>query len=239
MKLTKYSSTGSKTSITVPDLLFAKPNAPLVAQAVRVYLSNQRQGTSSTQTRSDVTTSHRKIYKQKGTGGARHGSRNAPIFVGGGVAHGPTGTQNWSRSLSKQMKRGALIASLSAQVDRCIVHEGLDALSGKTKEAAQLLSSVSDTTSLVVLAERSEVIERSLRNIPAVSYTTASLLTAFDVARAHTIIFAGGALDALQQRLAKQPTKAAPTKKSSSTAKKTVSKQEVTVEKKSSKKSKK
>src|SRR5690554_4960009 len=105
MKLTVITATSKASSIEVSDAVFGqKANPTLLAQAVRVYLSNLRQGTSKVKTRSEVSRTRAKWYRQKGTGNARHGARSAPIFVGGGVAHGPNGQQNWTKSLSRKMK---------------------------------------------------------------------------------------------------------------------------------------
>ena len=85
---------------TLPSVFFAKkPNLSILSQAVRVYLSNQRTAQAKSQTRAEVNRTTKKVYKQKGTGGARHGSRRAPIYVGGGIAHGPRGMQNYKMSL--------------------------------------------------------------------------------------------------------------------------------------------
>src|SRR3989344_7875158 len=104
------------TTVTLPEYLFgAKVNRPLMAQAVRVYLANQRAGTQSTKTRGEVDGSTRKIYRQKGTGRARHGGIRAPIFVGGGIAHGPK-PHDFSRELPQKMRRAALFSALSGKL---------------------------------------------------------------------------------------------------------------------------
>ena len=96
----------SKGQINVSNEIFGiNPNKIVVAQAVRVHLTNQRQATAKSKTRGEVSGSGKKIWRQKGTGRARHGDRYAPIFVGGGVAHGPRGNQNVKRNLSKNRPR--------------------------------------------------------------------------------------------------------------------------------------
>jgi len=103
-------------TMELPKELFgAKINSVLMAQAVRVYLANQRLGTASTKTRGEVDGSTRKIYRQKGTGRARHGGIRAPIFVKGGIAHGPK-PRDYSLLLSKNMRIAALRSALSAKV---------------------------------------------------------------------------------------------------------------------------
>lgn len=219
--MTHYSKTGTKSTMTVSDAIFAtEVNKALLAQVIYVYRSNERQGTSKVKTRSEVDVSHKKIYAQKGTGNARHGSKNAPIFVGGGIAHGPTGMQNWSRDLSKKMKRAALISALAAQAKNTVIHDGLFAVAGKTAEAVAILKEIGSTgnKTLIVLPARIELFERSIRNIENVTYTTADLLNAYDLAKAKTIILSSETLDVLQQRLAiekeevKATTKATPSK---------------------------
>ena len=102
-------------SISLPESIFkAKVNPQVVAQAVRVYLANQRQGTSSTKTRGEVQGSTRKIYRQKGTGRARHGSIRAPIFVHGGVAFGPK-PRDFSLKIPSKIKQQALFSAFSSK----------------------------------------------------------------------------------------------------------------------------
>ena len=109
-----YSTEGTKSGeIDVPSEIFdVTASDKLLAQYVRVYLANQRQGTNKVKTRSEVKGSTRKIYRQKGTGRARHGAKTAPIFVGGGVAHGPR-LRSFKLKLNKKQRRKALYYSLT------------------------------------------------------------------------------------------------------------------------------
>src|SRR3990167_7073702 len=101
-------------AVTLPKEIFGVEVKPqLLAQAVRVWLSNQRKAFAKTKTRKDVAKTTAKMFKQKGTGRARHGSYAAPIFVGGGVAHGPSGEQNYRMELPKHLKRKALAGALT------------------------------------------------------------------------------------------------------------------------------
>src|SRR3989339_2278990 len=127
--------------IKLPEKIFGAKVKPIVmAQAVRVYLSNQRKALAKTKTRADVAKTTAKMFKQKGTGRARHGSYAAPIFVGGGVAHGPSGEQNYKLSLSSKMRKLALLGALSAKASahEIMVIEGSDKATGKTKQLAWL-----------------------------------------------------------------------------------------------------
>ena len=207
MKLVSLTSTGKTGSVTASDSIFgAKVNATLLAQAIRVYRANLRQGTSKVLNRSEVNLTKRKVYKQKGTGNARHAAKSAPIFVGGGVAHGPTGLENWSLNLSRKMKAKALISALSAQSENIVVANGITELSGKTKEVSELLAPVISSAKrvLIVLAERNPVTERAISNIPNVTTLTASLVNAFDIAAANKIVMTTDAITALETRLTRE-----------------------------------
>lgn len=208
MNLKTYTKTGnvSKRPLSVNEAVFAAPvNQVLLAQAIRVYLSNQRQGTSQVKTRSEVSRTTRKWYRQKGTGNARHGSKKAPIFVGGGVAHGPTGQENWNRSLTRQLKRKALISAMSAQADNMIVASGLSDLNGKTKEAVELLSKMKIEAKkvLIILADFDEQVLRSLRNLAQVQIAQADQVNVYDIASADQIVLTKEAVEVIEKRLTK------------------------------------
>ncbi|NCN06723.1 MAG: 50S ribosomal protein L4 [Candidatus Pacebacteria bacterium] len=166
-------------------------NVQLVSQAVSVALSNKRQGTSKVKTRSEVNLTKRKMYKQKGTGGARHGAKSAHIFVGGGVAHGPVGNANWNRSLPKTMKRMALKSALEMQSAAIVVVPELNKLSGKTKEAVAVLDKVAPKAQriCVVLEKATPESIRSLRNISRVTSVSAVQLNALHIVQADKILF--------------------------------------------------
>lgn len=206
MKLKVITATSTST-IEASDAVFSLKNNPtLLAQAIRVQLSNLRQGTSKVKTRSEVNRTKAKWYRQKGTGGARHGSKNAHIFVGGGVSHGPTGLENWSKSLNRKMKAQALRVALSMQAENVVVTENLDSLKGKTAEAAKLLHKMFGAPSkmLIVLGEGSGLVHRSLRNMAEVLPISALEVSALDVVSAATIVMTKDALKALEARLAPQ-----------------------------------
>lgn len=189
---------------TVSDEVFgSKENNKLLAQAIRVYMSNKRQGSSKVKTRSEVVGSRRKIWKQKGTGNARHGAKSAPIFVGGGVAHGPTGLENWSRKLPKSMKKKALVSALSLQSDNIFVASTLGELNGKTKSAATLLAdtNLSGKKVLVVTNGDNMLVRRSFNNIQKVEVIDDALVNALDIASADAIIISQESVKALESRL--------------------------------------
>jgi len=137
-----YSVIGEKKgTVLLPEALFGqKPNAVLIAQAVRVFLSNQRSAHAKVKGRGEIQGSTRKIYKQKGTGGARHGARSAPIFVGGGIAHGPHGIENYNLVLPRTLRKKALISALSARAQNgSISIAEFDKVETKTGKMAKAL----------------------------------------------------------------------------------------------------
>jgi len=191
MKLKVITATSKESSIEVNNSMFAtKDNPTLLAQAIRIYLSNLRQGTSKVKTRSQVNRSKSKWYRQKGTGNARHGSRNAHIFVGGGVAHGPKGIENWNKNLNSKMKAQALRVALKLQADQIFVTDNLNGLQGKTAEADLLLQKMLGKVDkiLIVLGENSELIKRSVNNIGQVLTVNANELNALHLVTAKKII---------------------------------------------------
>jgi large subunit ribosomal protein L4 len=211
MKLRVVRTTSRDSHISVEDEVFNQPNEHLLAQAVKVYLSNQRQGTSKTQTRSEVNRTTRKWYAQKGTGNARHGAQDANIFVGGSIAHGPTGEENWKKNLSQSQKKKALAAALSAQIENIAVNDEVEELEGKTGPAYELLSKVlakidekgqfDDYKVLLVVDEKDELMMRAIRNIPNLRVVRADLLNALAIAQADKIIMTNQALEIIQNRI--------------------------------------
>ena len=205
MKLKFITNTGEISSHTAADAVFGlKVNAALVAQAVRVYLANQRQATAKTKTRSEINRTTKKWYKQKHTGNARHGARSPSIFVGGGVAFGPNSTQNFALKMSKQMSRAAMRAVFSMQREAIVLNEEIMLLDGKTAQAAKLLKKVIGSGSgriLVVLSKAAPEVVRSLHNLPMVVVTTAQRLNVFQVAVADHIVMTKESVKMIEDRL--------------------------------------
>ena len=206
MKVNKITPTGKPIEVTVPEEIFAvEANKPLIAQAIRVYLSNQRQGTSQAKTRSDVARTKAKWYKQKGTGRARHGSRNAPIFVGGGVAHGPKGVENWQLSMPTKQKLLSLKSALSMQVKNTVISDIPLETEGKTKYAKRfvdLLTKKTDEKILLIYKSPEEnKIKRAFTNLPKVVIQSARSLTTYQVAGADKIVLTSQGLNNLESRL--------------------------------------
>lgn len=207
MKLRTYTTTGKDLTIDGNDAIFAAPaNKALLAQVIRVYMMNQRQGTAKAKTRGEVRLTTKKWFKQKGTGNARHGAKTAPQFVKGGVAHGPTGLENWHRNASSTLKRKALVCALSAQVKNIVVCNDLEKLDGKTSSGSRLIKAIVPAAKkvLVVIFGQEPHILRSLNNIPFVLMTQPSRLTALEVVSADAIIMTRTSLEKLDERLAKK-----------------------------------
>ena len=198
-----------KDTMQLPKEIFgAEVNKKLLAQAVRIYLSNKRRGTVSTKTRGQVRGSTRKIYRQKGTGRARHGGIRAPIFVGGGLAHGPK-PKDHSLSLPKKMKKQALFSALSAvyQNNGVKVIGGLGKMPSKTKTFAKVLEKIllSDPKSkmkkeiLLIGTQGFENVDRAARNIKGVALIKATQLNAYDVLRHNVLVFPQEAVSVLEK----------------------------------------
>ena len=176
----------AKGRITLPVELFgAKINKQLLAQAVRVYLANQRAGGASTKTRGQVEGSTRKIYRQKGTGRARHGAIRAPIFVGGGIVFGPK-PRDFRLSLPQKMRRAALASALTSKLTDVIIVDGLGEIE-KTKGMASALSSVGATGKTLLVTSKGG--NRAARNIAQVDVKPANMLNAYGVLSHQKLVF--------------------------------------------------
>jgi len=205
LKANLFSLEGKKIGeVSLPKEIFASFSQPLlVAQAVRVFLANQRQAGAKVKRRGEVRGSGKKIWRQKGTGRARHGDRYAPIFVGGGVAHGPSGQENWHLKMPKKMKRKAFFTVLSdrSRKKKIAVIADLEKIDPKTKSAAALLSKLSRflpgiKKPLVVTDEKGENIKRAFRNLPGVKIVRFDNLHTFAVLATDAVVFQQKALAA-------------------------------------------
>lgn len=190
----------------LPSEIFnAKINDSLMSQAVRVYLANQRQGTSKTQNRGEVDRTTKKIYQQKGTGRARHGSRRAPIFVGGGRVFGPT-PRDLSLNISKKMKTLALFSALSSKLkDQEIkIVKGLETIAPKTKLMAEVLENleIKKTAKVLLIMPKagteSQNVYRAARNIEGLEILSANALNAYKVLDNALILLMKDSIDSLK-----------------------------------------
>lgn len=214
--------TGRKSGkIDLPKEIFAaKINEQLMTQAVRVYLANQRKAKAKVKTRGEVRGSRRKIWRQKGTGRARHGDRYAPIFVGGGRAHGPTGEEKYQLKMSKKMRRQALFSALTSKFKEgeILVVKGLEKVKPKTKEMVGVLARVTNRKLatakaqkeaktqkiLLVLPEVVENVMRAARNIKEVSLAQVSLLNTYQVLNGGKLILMKESVDKLKETFLKK-----------------------------------
>lgn len=160
-----------------------EPNVAVMHQALVRQMANARRGQHSVQTRSEVRRTKKKWYRQKGTGRARHGSRAAPIFVGGGVAHGPA-PRSYRKAMPKRMRRLALRSALSAKAaeDSIVLIDDLSMEVPRTADVLRLVDQLCEgETTLVLLAAENDPVERSIRNLPHVRYLRASYLNIRDL----------------------------------------------------------
>lgn len=184
------------------DIFGVEVNNRLLAQAIRVYLSNKKVFTNFTKTRGEVVGSTIKIFKQKGTGRARHGAITAPIFVGGGITFGPKPRAK-SLDLSKKMKKAALLSALSSKVaeKRAFILADAEKSSGKTKDFVQVLTKISDQKimlpTLIVTGEKTGTVLRGVKNISGVTTLTANLLNAYEVLKHDNLVLTKDAVEML------------------------------------------
>ena len=187
-------------TLALPKEIFGqKVNKKLLSQAIRVYSTNQKSLTGSTKTRGEVKGSTAKIYRQKGTGKARHGAIRAPIFVGGGITFGPK-PRKVRLSLPQRMKKAALFSALSSKmIDKSVIGlAGVGKASGKTKEIAGLIKKLQLKTALIVTGEKAENIVRASRNIPGLTTLPVNQLNAYDVLRHQSLVISKDVLERLK-----------------------------------------
>ncbi len=203
LSVDSYSVTGEKKGmVSLPEVLFGqKPNTVLLAQAVRVFLSNQRSAHAKVKGRGEIQGSTRKIYKQKGTGGARHGARSAPIFVGGGIAHGPHGIENYDLVLPRTLRKKALISALSARAQNGSVSiVEFDKVEAKTGKIAKALKKMALKKPLTMVYTENEVWQAG-RNIANLNLVTAGKASAYHILLGNSLIVTPKALEVLGSRV--------------------------------------
>lgn len=187
-------------SVVLPKEVFGVVvNNKLLAQAVRIYQNNQKGHFSNTKTRGQVEGSTAKMGPQKGSGRARHGSKRAPIFVGGGIALGPK-SRKTIMVLPQKMKKAALASALSAKVasNEAMVVIGLENVAGKTQEIANLMKKIAKKSVLFVTDEHNPKINQAVRNITKTQVSSASQVNAFDVLKYQTVLLTDKAIVSLK-----------------------------------------
>lgn len=183
----------AKSDFALPKEYKAESAISLLAQAVRVYEDRTHFGLNKVKTRSEVNMTKKKLYKQKGTGGARHGAKSAHIFVGGGVVHGPVGMKR-DLVLPINMKKKALLVALSNKIDsgKAVLVEGINKIT-KTAEASKALMALKNKLGvkskvLVVLANSDAKIFKFFKNIKDVDVVKFSDLNAFLVLKRSLVL---------------------------------------------------
>jgi len=197
--------TGAKVQLS--DSIFGiEPNDHAIYLDVKQYLANQRQGTHKAKQRNEIAGSTRKLYKQKGTGGARAGSVKSPLFNGGGRIFGPQ-PRDYSFKLNKKLKSLARKSALSykAKDNSIVVLEDFNFESVKTKSYVKLVAdlNMTDVKTLLVLGAANENVYLSSRNLKKSKVITADQLNTYDVLNAGTLLLTTGAVKTLEEALAK------------------------------------
>ena len=179
----------------------------ILARYVNWQLAKRRAGTHKVQTRNENSRTGKKMYKQKGTGGARHGSRRAAQFVGGAKAHGPTGQQNFNLKLTRKMKRLSLFSALTQKLkdQEVIAVSGLDTQKPKTKIFAQIIQKLAPkakNATLILAPKPPANIVTATKNLPRLSVTSADKLTTYQALSSHQLIFTEKSLKSLTDHYA-------------------------------------
>jgi large subunit ribosomal protein L4 len=189
-------------TVTLPAEIFAvEPNDHAIYLDVKQYMANKRQGTHKTKERREISRSTRKVFRQKGTGGARHGSLKSGIYVGGARIHGPR-PRDYSFKLNKKLKRLARLSALSykAKDNAIVVVEDIHMDIPKTVEFKNLLAALKvQGSSLFVTSENNTNVYLSGRNIPNNSVMCAADLNTYQVLKAKHLIITEGAINKLQE----------------------------------------
>ena len=205
MKIDKISLDGKKDLIEVLDKIFsAKINKKLVDNVLFKTNANYKGRHAKTKQQNEIAGSTSKIYAQKGTGGARHASRKAPIFVGGGVAHGPKGELAYKKRKLNKSEKKLSIASLITEknkLNNLIIFSDFGNKIKKTKEMHLIIKKFEITNSLIILDKSSkENIEKSARNIPNVKVTDVNHFSAFDIIKFKKVVFTESSVKELEKR---------------------------------------
>ena len=205
MKIDKLNIDGKKDSIEVLDKIFsAKINKQLVSNVLYKTNANYKGRKAKTKQKNEIIGSTAKIYSQKGTGNARHASKKAPIFVGGGVAHGPKGESNYKiRKLNKSEKKLS-IASIITQKNKknnLLVFNDFNEKIQKTKDVYKILHKFDAINSILIVDKKSKVnIEKAIRNITKVKITDIGHFSAYDLVKYKKVIFTETAIKELEKR---------------------------------------
>ena len=205
MKIDKLNINGKKEPIDISDkIIGAKINNKLVSNVLYKTNANYKGRKAKTKQKNEIIGSTSKIYAQKGTGNARHASKKAPIFVGGGVAHGPKGESNYKKRKLNKSEKKLSIASLITKKNKLndlIIFEDFEKEIKKTKEMNSLLIKFEAKNSIIIADKKSKNnILRSARNIPNVKITDVNHFSAYDLAKFKKVIFTETSIKELEKR---------------------------------------
>ena len=205
MKIDKLNLDGKKSPIEVLDKIFsAKINNKLVSNVLYKTNANYKGRHAKTKQQNEVSGPTSKIYAQKGTGNARHASKKAPIFVGGGVAHGPKGELSYKkRKLNKSEKKHSIAPLMSdkAQNKNLLVFSDFNNEIKKTKEMNLIVQKFEITNSLIILDKQSkQKIEKSIQNLPNIKVTDVNHFSAFDIVKFKKVVFTESSVKELEKR---------------------------------------
>ena len=205
MKIDKLNINGKKESIEVLDKIFsAKINKKLISSVLYKTNANYKGRHAKTKQQNEVSGPTSKIYAQKGTGNARHASKKAPIFVGGGIAHGPKGELAYKkRKLNKSEKKLGIASLISEKKknNNLIIFSDFSSEIKKTKEMSNILKKFEILNSLIILDKTSkDKIEKSIRNIPNIKVTDINHFSAFDIIKFQKVVFTESSVKELEKR---------------------------------------
>ena len=207
MKIDKLSLDGNKQSLEITDKIFTnKFNKKLISEILYKNIANFKGRKAKTKQKNEIVGSTSKIYAQKGTGNARHASRKAPIFVGGGIAHGPKGEDKYKiRKINKSEKKksiSSLITEKNNEKNLIIFSDFKNEIT-KTKEMNKILQKFGAQNSLIILDKTSkDKIIRSIRNIPNVKVTDVNHFSSYDVIKFKKIVFTETSVRELEKKYA-------------------------------------
>ncbi len=207
MKVDKINLDGKKSSIEVLDKIFsAKINKKLVNTVLYKTNANYKGRHAKTKQQNEVSGPTSKIYAQKGTGNARHASRKAPIFVGGGIAHGPKGELSYKkRKLNKSEKKQSIASLISDKIknNKLLIFSDFSSKIKKTKEMNLILKKFQISNSIIILDKTSkDNVEKSIRNIPNIKVTDINHFSAFDIVKFEKVVFTETSVKELEKRYA-------------------------------------
>ena len=206
MKIETQNLNGVKSSIDVNDGIFTtKLNKTVISNVLYKQFANIKGRRAKTKQKNEIIGSTSKIYSQKGTGNARHASRKAPIFVGGGIAHGPKGQNNYKiRKLTKSEKKLSVKSLISEKNNqkKLLVLSDFEKEIKKTKEMYKILKKLDATNSLIVTDKKSlDLIYKSTKNIPNIKITDANHFSSYDLVKYEKLILTISSIKDLEKRL--------------------------------------